>query len=70
MDKEIYKSFLNYAREGYEYLKHAVNTEKKFESYEKVMIERKNELEKKCVFLEKENTNWKRNLKNLMNLKN
>lgn len=59
MDKEIYKSFLNYAREGYEYLKHAVNTEKKFESYEKVMIERKNELEKKCVFLEKENEKLK-----------
>lgn len=59
MDKEIYKSFLNYAREGYEYLKHAVNTEKKFESYEKVMIERKNELEKKCVFLEKENAKLK-----------
>lgn len=59
MDKEIYKSFLNYAREGYEYLKHAVNTEKKFESYEKVMIERKNELEKKCMFLEKENEKLK-----------
>lgn len=59
MDKEIYKSFLNYAREGYEYLKHAVNTEKKFESYEKVMIERKNELEKKCVFLETENEKLK-----------
>lgn len=59
MDKEIYKSFLNYAREGYEYLKHAVNTEKKFESYEKVMIERKNELEKKCAFLEKENEKLK-----------
>lgn len=59
MDKEIYKSFLNYAREGYEYLKHAVNTEKKFESYEKIMIERKNELEKKCVFLEKENEKLK-----------
>ena len=59
MDKEIYKSFLNYAREGYEYLKHAVNTEKKFENYEKVMVERKNELEKKCVFLEKENEKLK-----------
>lgn len=57
MDKEIYKSFLNYAREGYEYLKHAVNTEKKFESYEKVMIERKNELEKSACFLKKKMRN-------------
>jgi hypothetical protein len=59
MDKEIYKSFLNYAREGYEYLKHAINTDRKFEDYKKIMVERKNELEKKCVFLEKENKKLK-----------
>lgn len=35
MDKEIYKSFLKYAREGYEYLKHAINTDRKFEDYKK-----------------------------------
>lgn len=59
MDKEIYKSFLKYAREGYEYLKHAINTDRKFEDYKKIMVERKNELEKKCVFLEKENKKLK-----------
>ena len=59
MDKEIYKSLLKYAREGYEYLKYAVNTDRKFEDYQKIMIERKNNLEKKCVFLEKENKKLK-----------
>lgn len=59
MDKEIYKSLLKYAREGNEYLKYAVDTDRKFESYQKVMVERKNELEKKCVFLEKENEKLK-----------
>lgn len=59
MDKEIYKSFLKYAREGNEYLKYAVNTEKKFENYQKVMVERKNELEKKLANLQKEHEKLK-----------